>query len=40
MGNDIRSAVASGLRAGVLAPEEDLIALAPGWRRSAAAAEW
>ena len=29
MGNDIRSAVASGLRAGVLAPEEDLIALAP-----------
>ena len=29
MGNDIRSAAASGLRAGVLAPEEDLIALAP-----------
>lgn len=29
MGNDIRSAAASGLRVGVLAPEEDLIALAP-----------
>jgi L-threonylcarbamoyladenylate synthase len=29
MGSDIRTAVASGLRAGVLAPEEDLLALAP-----------
>jgi L-threonylcarbamoyladenylate synthase len=29
MGSDIRTAAASGLRAGVLAPEEDLLALAP-----------
>jgi L-threonylcarbamoyladenylate synthase len=29
MGNDIRAASAAGLRAGVLAPEEDLLALAP-----------
>jgi L-threonylcarbamoyladenylate synthase len=29
MGNDIRSAVASGLRIGVLVPEEDVLALAP-----------
>jgi L-threonylcarbamoyladenylate synthase len=29
IGNEVRTAVASGLRAGVLAPEEDLLALAP-----------
>jgi L-threonylcarbamoyladenylate synthase len=29
MANDVRTATASGLRAGVLAPEEDLLALAP-----------